>query len=102
MACPPVLAHGGRTEAGRYLRTPFLLSPPGFMVTMVGHGWYTPCADDLICNSKGKVGLVFLKKEPYLTEFQCVSVYYIFYSIFLLIRYRNIFAAGGKVILELS
>ena len=63
MACPPVLAHGGRTEGGRYLHTPCLLSPLGFMVTMVGHGWYTPCADDLICNSKGKVGLVFLKRK---------------------------------------
>lgn len=73
------------------------------MATTVGHGWYTPCAGDLICNSKGKVGLVFLKKkEPYLTEFQCMSVNYIFCSVFLLIRYRNIFAVGGKVILGLT
>lgn len=63
MTCSPVLAHGGRTEGGRYLHSPCLLSLPGFIVAMVGHGWYTSCADDLICNSKGKVVLVFLKKK---------------------------------------
>lgn len=40
-----------------------LLSLLGFIATMVVHGWYTPCANDLICQSKSKVGLVFLKKK---------------------------------------
>lgn len=63
MACPPVLAYGGRTEGERHLHSPCFLSQLGFIATTVGHGWYTFCADDLISDSKGKMGLVFLKKK---------------------------------------